>query len=489
MRGFSTLEILIALAVAALFLTSASMLAFGGQSAGLDVALTQGGLSTAAAQIDDASASTSADWGSSATPWGTSWYGRSNAITNISPCLKLVQSDTTWTSVQSRGFEEGLQTLVGNIIAAKALGGCDPFPPSDWDTPEIAGGEDISQGQGTGVAASYINGTRYAFFTTVHSTQSTEDFWVVDTSDPANPNLLVAAATNFSMGLNDIAIAGSYAFLANASSTASESSDELLIVDISTPAAPSQLARLSLGITPNCPQFCPGGAQAIYYYNDRLYLGTHRIGGNEFFIVDVSNPLAPTILGSFGLNHNINDITVSGNYAYLATSDDVGELTILNISNPASISVIGRYDAVREGGGQASDEDGLSVFVLGNYAFLGRERTNNANERDFYVLDVSVPSAPSKLDAERYVSTGSGGVNAIHVQGNLVFLGTSDSNDEFKILNISNPTDIQVQPTCGPSLNYPQVAGDIDYIDNLVFVANRSNEVFRIMYDTPNVCS
>ncbi len=490
-RGSIVLELLIATGIFALVLTGIIMVSFGGQTSALDIGLTGEGLSRVGSGMEASVAAAAGNWGtfdagiSTTTP---SIYTIVQTVTDISPCAKLVQNSNDWESEHEREQNISLQNIVVNTAIARAFaGGCSALPPGSWDNPTITGDAPDIEGQGTGIAAAYIDGTRYAFITS-SGAASADDFWVFDTDDTDPPSLVTSLEVSVD-GLNDIAVAGDYAYVVSGDTAA-----QFSVIDISDPAAPFIATTTLLA---NAPE---GIGRSIFYYDDTIYIGTGVVPpchghscvptpDHEFHVFDVSDPTAPAWEGSYNTNSDVNDIFIQGQYAFLATSDDTKELTILDVEDPSSIDPKGNYDTKRIGG-VASDENGYSVFVLGNYAYLGREKTNNALEHDFYVLNIANPANPGYATSTRMVTTGSGsgGVHAIYVQGNLAFIGSEGSTDEFQVWNVADPHHIFVHPLCLPP-NYPAVAVDIDYIDDLVFIANRSNDAFRIAYDPPSSCT
>jgi len=75
-----------------------------------------------------------------------------------------------------------------------------------------------------------------------------------------------------------------------------------------------------------------------------------------------------------------------------------------------------------------------------------------------------------------------GDVNDITcVGGDLAFLATSDANKEFMIVNLADPDNLVEHA----SLNYPALATGIDFADNKVFMAVRSNDALRIITSSP----
>ncbi|MEK7122136.1 MAG: hypothetical protein AAB807_01015, partial [Patescibacteria group bacterium] len=74
-----------------------------------------------------------------------------------------------------------------------------------------------------------------------------------------------------------------------------------------------------------------------------------------------------------------------------------------------------------------------------------------------------------------------GSSNDAACQANLVFLGTTNSNKELIIINISNPDNIKEYA----SMDLPQISTGAVFVDNKIFMSVRSNEALRIITSTP----
>lgn len=501
-RGIATIELLIALAVGVIMISGATMLSLGGQTAGLDTELAEHGLYKTSSVTEVTMGEVAGLWNGAAgvvTAFGADFYNPASKIADISPCLKLVSGSTSHDDYdKGRDFGQGLESLVASVAQARALGGgCDPFPPEVWDTPRVFGSTppNVIDGEGTGIDVASIGGKKYAFVTSNNSSGSKSDFWVIDITDSDDP-LLVASieaggcrtvpSEPKSCGLNSVDVGDGYAYVTNMLSTKDTSSEELIVIDVGTdPLDPRIVKKVTLGITPNCPgAYCPGGAQIARYQNHRVFVGTHRIGGAEFHAFDVTDPTNPSPQGSLNLEHNINDISINGNYAFLATSNNSGEVMVMNISGavPTNTGIVFGADG---------NEDGEAIYVLGDQLYLGRDRTPAARS-DFYILDVSklLASAPPNevIISSKNLSLGASaeGVTALTVQGTYAFLGISGSSDPFHVWDVSVPSSPWRTNTC-PAPPLPQNITGLVYSNDKVLVAFRSNEAFRILYDDPSI--
>jgi hypothetical protein len=483
LKGFLTIELMIALALFTVMTAGAFGVAFGGQTMSLDVGLSKGGVGHALSSIQTASQGASALAGFNAlsdTSDTSGFYDETQEVSTIAPCMKALEHRTFWDTEHNRSLSVGLATLVASLDVASALGGdCDPFPPTEWDNPESYGSVDIGGAEGTGVAARSIGGTRYAFLTASPSAAGQDDLYIYDVEDAQNPS--EAASVNTGVGLNGLAAAGTYLFAIQNSNV-----NQLQVIDVSDPSAPSVSAEVPL---PNFVYTCSPpsspclAGRSIAYFDDTVYVGTGYLafgtpplGNNEFHVFDVSSPSAPVWRGSVNVNHNVNDIAVYGDYAYLATSDNSGELWIVDVSDPTSPSFVAKYDA------PWSANDAQTIEVLDEVVYLGRDRAASS-DYDFLTIDVSVPSAPSLLGRARLSMNPNTAITGLDVQGKYAFIGTSDTNDEFRIYDVSDPT--SPSPYGCPPYNYSARVADLVYADGYIFTANESNDALRIIYDDP----
>lgn len=175
---------------------------------------------------------------------------------------------------------------------------------------------------------------------------------------------------------------------------------------------------------------------AIYVSANRAYVGSSsNASTGEFFVYDITTPTAPTYLGNFETGATVNDIVVSGNYAYIASSDNSRELDILDISTPSAITRAGVLNLT-------GSQDAVTLALSGTTAYVGR--TTGAG-KDFYVIDVTTASAPVESGSVNTAAT----VNETIASGNYVYAATSKTSAEFTIFDVSSPSS-------------PSVAGVVD---------------------------
>jgi hypothetical protein len=247
--------------------------------------------------------------------------------------------------------------------------------------------------------------------------------------------------------------------------------------DLST--APAIIASETLpGVSGTCPAFCPQG-RSIYYFAHYVYVGTHRTGGKEFHIFDVSNPASPVWKGSIELNTNVNDIMVKDQLvsgvakriAYLAIAGNSKDLEMLDVTDPAAISV---YSSINVGG----TADAEVLYALGTTVYVGKDR--DASGPDLFGVNVYNPSSPVVIGSADIPMKSGAGIFGLNVVGKLAFVGTTDSTDPFQVWNIENPSSIVRWDT--NNYNFSEKMVDLDYDDDRIYTANQSNDALRIIY-------
>lgn len=153
----------------------------------------------------------------------------------------------------------------------------------------------------------------------------------------------------------------------------------------------------------------------------------------EFYILDVSNPMNPTLITGLGDNEDIatgfNAIATDGRYAYVATNSGSKQFQIINVSSPTPV-VASSFKV------SGTESVGKSIFYRNGYVYLGLEKTMNG--REFNIIDVHNPSSPQFIGSFPIGRT----VNAIYVKGNYVFVAhpaSASNNEQITVLDISDP--------------------------------------------------
>jgi len=492
--GFSTLELLVAFAVLTLSITSVILVVFGNQSMSVDTELAQRALYLAEKNLEEAGASTLEDFDAISSDLTAvafnSVYDTRVTVTDISECAKRITSESFW----DRGFrslDTGLTSIFISTEESGALeGDCVTSEITDeWDNPSVFVDENIT-GQSDTTSIDAVDDVIY--LTTDPNAAAKDDFFVYD-FDESGPTLTQLGTLNtdstLSVGLYDVVVASSsqteiYAFVASASTTA-----QLGVIDVSDPTNPTLLHQVGL------PFVSPGGSypegRTVYYYDKRVYVGTKETDGPEFHVFDVSGlPLTPPAhLGSIELTHNVNDIMVRGDYAYLATSDNNHEIMVIDISNPATMVHPDTSDLGFDADG---NDDGTAVFSTGSTVYLGRSYTSSGSNDNFIILDgPDVRDDTSTTDGQLGVKDvglqNNSYTTGIVIRGKLAFLGLDDPTSGLIIYNITDPTDIELPAACS-DFNFSENSVGLTMDGRYVFSANSSNAEIRIIEDLDATC-
>jgi len=302
---------------------------------------------------------------------------------------------------------------------------------SSWTNPSLESTADTS-GNGNGVkvysVGNYIFGiTRLA----------TPNFHVIDITNPAVPT--VVGSLTLTGTPTNIFVLGNYAYV-----TTDSGSAELHIVNISTPASPSLTSTLNISGTNTV-------TNSVYVVGTTAYVVKSAGGGNEFFVINVANPAAPATQGSVNYAQALNDVYVSGNYAYVATSNTSGELLVFNVTTPTAPTLTTTLNLTASG----SSTTALAIDGFGSYLFMGR--TNGP----FDVISIATPTAPSAIG--RYATAFT--INDIDVNqtNNLVFITSADTTKDVQVLSIASPT----TPTLVGSYDSTSLLSGIAYNSSL----------------------
>ncbi len=488
-RGSATIEILIAFAIMIIILSGVMAVAFGGQTAGLDINLTGGGLSAMQTFFGDSVASSSEDWLGFTSKDLPGFYDLSRTVENTSPCVKLIDSDTQWNTTGSRTPSVGIVGLVVNVPEALKFGGdCDPFPPDEWKNPKTV---DIPSGILKGAKANDIDvKNNYIYVTADQNAKNKPDLFIYKFNPTTKAISFVSELDIYPAdkeGLTGVDVAGNYAFVITASTTA-----QLQVVDVSNPLAPAVVVAAKRQLKNVDPAGDVPQGRSIYYYNNHLYIGTGETATAEFHVFDVTTPTNPTEIGN-GLNlfTNVNDIVVSGNYAYLATSDNSSELCIINISDPTNTTLFRDCETTGLYYDTAGDQDAGGVFISGDKAYLSLSRGNSDVESlaDLYVLNVTNPASITFLGSKNLGINKNTDSAGVVVQWPLAFVGLDDPNTGLQIWNISNPDDIVLPSDCPPK-NFAENTTGMDKNNKFIFTSNVSSKEITIIYDdTTTTCS
>lgn len=156
------------------------------------------------------------------------------------------------------------------------------------------------------------------------------------------------------------------------------------------------------------------------------YVIRNQGSADNFLVIDVSNASSPSVVATIDLSGTPSNIALSGNYAYVSSSDNSEELQVVNISNPTSPALVGSFNAT-------GNADAKGIAVVGSYAYLVRASSPN---EEFFVVNISNPTVPSLVGSLELGATG----NEVAVLGSTAFVASSDNPRELIAVNIATPS-------------------------------------------------
>ncbi len=515
-KGSSILEVLIAIAILTLGISAAILIVFGNQSLKVDNETNSEALYKAKGLLERARASSTIDFLSINTipPSSTSTsniYSQGLGITDLTQCRKQATSTVTWWASSTRSQTIELITNITDIAGLFALGGdCATEPPEGgWNPPTLFARDTLNPGKFNALDALqkivylgsdntepylFIADTRAAVFDDQHEQpfiipQAHDDYTNLFNSDGETIDEI-----NDIDAYKDISNGKTYVFIAMASTTA-----QLAVIDVTNINNPELVAIRKLKDIYSTDSTAWGWR--LYYYDGRLFITSRETGGPELHIFDVeglltnsSNPypsdLSEDELGNKEINTTVNDFVVRDDLIYFADESDArGPLLIYDVATPTSITeIIGaRTMFLDNAENPNNDENGLSIYLLGNKLYFGRQKTSSSPE--FYILDASNPRTAigglpifGSLDPKKELGTD---VTGITVIGRFAFLATyNNSSGGLKVFDISNP--FLIQPI-NLSFNFGNKPAYIDYDSDFIYATGESTPNFQMLCSGPIV--
>lgn len=223
----------------------------------------------------------------------------------------------------------------------------------------------------------------------------------VDIRNRANPSVVANFSTNISADVQSLDVVGHYVYFLIG--------DSIYIYDAADPANmnTTPVATIATGGT---------GPKGIDVYQGYAYIANYN--SNNISVIDVKNPLNPSLVTTLATANGPVGISIEGGYAYVHHQNSANTLSVINVKNPASPSVVATLDLAGYAYGDYAD----NIEVHGRYAYLSCATGNIG-----YIIDVSNPASPVLVASESLGSTGL----SIAVDGKNVFWGYSSRSVEI----------------------------------------------------------
>jgi len=148
-------------------------------------------------------------------------------------------------------------------------------------------------------------------------------------------------------------------------------------------------------------------------------------GSTDFLVVNITDPVAPILVGSLNSGTTLTNIAVSGNYAYVTSTSNSQEMLIIDLNNPLLPIVVGTYNA-------SGNANAQGVAVSGDTVYLVRVSSGDA---EFETINVTNKALPVTLGTLNLIDTG----NEVAISGNYAYVVSSSNTHELEIINITVP--------------------------------------------------
>jgi hypothetical protein len=230
-------------------------------------------------------------------------------------------------------------------------------------------------------------------------------------------------------------------------------SEGLFILDVSDPTLPS-----ILGICDS--------VFAISIDIEGEYAYSISMGSGTLYVIDVSDPIHPHVVASttpYVDLYNPTDICVNGNYAYV--SEAYSEMRVVDISDPLNPHTIGSIET----GNWA-----LEVDVEENYAYVLKQV--HENHYSLHAVDISDPTSPTSagvFDWTDYTSD-------FCVVGGHAYIAAEEG---LHILDVSDPGSIS--EVCFLD-GIGQNSVDVQVIGNYAYITNSDSGLVVLDVSTPS---
>jgi hypothetical protein len=236
------------------------------------------------------------------------------------------------------------------------------------------------------------------------------NFEAIDVTDPTQPVLFDRLSLNPMGFATSLSVAGHYAYVGGNDGEA----DIVYVVDISNPSTPVLVGTSSFGL-----------GVSLLTQSGRYVFGVDE-NDNSIGAIDVSDPTNPNVKGTAAIGNNPVGIAVSGRFAYVVNAGDVN-LQIVDISNPSTPVSVSTTPLI----GPPS-----SVVVADHYAYV----IGSSSSGYLQIFDVSNPLSPVSLGNRQ---TANSPIQVV-VSGRYAFL-VSSNDDEFQIFDLGGADLAQVE--------------------------------------------
>ncbi|MEA2715663.1 MAG: hypothetical protein QOG91_691 [Candidatus Parcubacteria bacterium] len=242
------------------------------------------------------------------------------------------------------------------------------------------------------------------------------DMLIADVRNGREPGIL--SSINTGPGIAAIALAGTRIYAAVLSTVSQLQILRLQRLDDITLESAYRLPLPYATATPTV-------GSAIRYDLGRVYLGTEKWDGEEFNVIDVSDPSAPAKMAGYEIASKVNDIAISGDLAYVAGSDEE-QLRLIDVRDPSRPTLENSFSPSgwqRQEGKIVTRFEGQTMFGRTSGGFNIRD-----DHEAFAFATTSEPALEDPISADI-----GGGVYGIVMDRSRAYLATREVDQELVV--------------------------------------------------------
>ncbi|MBN8581310.1 MAG: hypothetical protein J0L96_11620 [Anaerolineae bacterium] len=207
----------------------------------------------------------------------------------------------------------------------------------------------------------------------LYLTSEEEGLIIIDTTNPISPLEITFAIENVSGGITTVE---NYAYVSN--------QDNFYILDVANPCQPSLIKRYQI---PENSYFNPETSWGwILAVSGNYAFMSDYADENRLWMLDLSTPSNPQKIKYYYPTRSVNRVSRQGNYAYVLQPNG---FRVIDITNPMLPTELGSY----------IDNNTVmrAITLSDNLAYIANSASDEDNKEDILVFDISNPSNPVKI--------------------------------------------------------------------------------------------
>src|SRR3989344_1019017 len=311
---------------------------------------------------------TSTGWVISGTSGHENGYETKMEIVSLAPDWLEVTSGVSWRFGESRSGTSALRTYLTDWRKTSPL--CDWAHMSLIANIIVDGSPDL-QKISVGGNFAYLTGS---------AASGGKGLYVYDVTNPASPLQVAVSFTLYASGFESVVEDGKLYVATD------DIAKEIQVYDVSSP---ENLSSANLVMSFDLPGI--GKARSVAVYGNNVFVGTlDEPPNDQFYALRMSETGGLSLLDSLHVTGSVLDITLSGNYAYIASSNNSAELMVISVADPVRLKF-----ANGVGADMTDVQDAASVAISGTAAIVGRFDGTGIDELTMYSTENSpVPAFP-----------------------------------------------------------------------------------------------